>query len=198
MTFYSSLVGYLSFLGFLIAHIVLEEKETAFTWIDGVILCYTVAMVTEEMYQIATRKGKYLQTITNYIDDITLMCFIGHFVLKFVGMANDNLLVVRASEHVFAVAAALSCVRVLYYLQVGRKLGPIQIAFGEIAIEVMSFMTILGIVLVAFAVAISGAYGAGMHTPEFKNGNVSLPHLVRGLDENYCQRLNLISTFYVF
>jgi hypothetical protein len=181
VTFYSSLFGYLSFLVFLIAHIVLEVKDRTFTWIDVVIMVYTVAMVTEEIYQIATTKRKYLQTITNYIDDIMLICFIGHFVLKSIAMANDSVLLSRASEHIFALGAALACVRVLYYLQVFRKLGPIQIAFGEIAIDVVSFMAILGIVLAAFAVAISGVYGAGMHTPEFKDGNVSLPSLVRGL-----------------
>ena len=178
VTFYGSLTGYLSFLGFLIAHIVLDKTDTAFLWIDRIILLYTIAMVTEEIYQMVTQKKDYFKTITNYIDVIMSTCFIVYFVLKLVGTTHDNLLAFRVSEHVFALAAALSCVRVLYYLQVNRKLGPIQIAFGEIAIEVLSFMVILGIVLIAFGVAISGTYGAGMHTPEFKNGNVSLPHLV--------------------
>ena len=96
------------------------------------------------------------------------------------GSPTKNLLLMRISEHVFAVAAGVSFLRVLHYSQVSHKLGPIQISFIEITTEVVSFVVILGVVLVAFALALSGSYTAGIHTVDFKKGNISIPDHFNG------------------
>ena len=179
VTFYSNMIGYLTFLGFVILRIVHNTTETSLTWIEWIILSYIVAMLAEEIYQILTEKAMYLN-ITNILDWVIIISFGCFFAIRIIGSTTNNLLMLRVSEHVFAVAAGISFLRVLTYTQVSHKLGPIQIAFIEIAAEVLSFIIILGVVLVAFGVAISSVYNAGVHTEEFKNESIAFPQLVSG------------------
>ena len=136
-------------------------------------------MIAEEIYQISNEETSYLN-ITNVIDISIILLFCCFFILRIVGSPADNLLMMRISEHVFAVAAGVSFLRVLHYSQVSRKLGPIQISFIEISGEVVSFVVILGVILAAFAIALSGSYTAGAHTVDFKEGNVSVPDNFNG------------------
>lgn len=179
VTFYSSMIGYLAFLGFLIAHIMVDNTERNFTWIDWIILLYIAAMIADVFYEIVTRRGRYL-TITNVICVITTLLFGVYYFIRGYGSLNTDLKMLRISEHLFALAAGLSCLRLMYYLQFTPKLGPIKAALEEIITVVLSFMIILGIVLVSFGVTISGVYNAGIYTTEYRNGSISLPRLVEG------------------
>lgn len=171
--------GYMVFLGFLIAHFVVDKAERNFTWVDWVILLYVIAMLLEEAYQISFHRRRYL-TMSNMLCDVMLSCCVAYVVIRGYGSVSDSLLALRVSEHVFALAAALAFLRLMYYLQFTPKLGPIKTALEEIITVVLSFMIILGVILVAFGVALAGVYNAGMYTAEFKNGSISLPHLVGG------------------
>ncbi|XP_062518071.1 short transient receptor potential channel 4-like [Corticium candelabrum] len=174
------MIGYLIFLAFVIMRIAYYIAEPNLTWIDWVILLYVAAMIAEEIYQISNEQTSYFN-ITNVLDISIILLFSCFFVLRIVGSPAKNLLMMRISEHVFAVAAGISFLRVLHYSQVSRKLGPIQISFIEITTEVVSFVVILGVILVAFALALSGSYTAGVHTADFEKGNISVPHNFNGL-----------------
>lgn len=179
VTFSGSLIGYVIFLVFLTARIALGDNEGQFTWLDWVILVYIVAMVAEELYQIITRGLEYLG-VANILDDLVVILFCVFYVVRGLGSALDSLPVLRASEHVFAISAALAFLRILYYLQIHRRLGPIQVSFKEITTEVISFLVILGVFLLSFGIAISGVYNAGIYTDLYRNHNVSLPQKFRG------------------
>ena len=179
VTFCSDMIGYLIFLAFVIMRIAYYIAEPNLTWIDWVILLYVTAMIVEEIYQMSNEQTSYFN-ITNVVDISIILLFSCFFVLRIVGSPAKNLLMMRISEHVFAVAAGVSFLRVLHYSQVSRKLGPIQISFIEITTEVVSFVAILGVILVAFALALSGSYTAGIHTADFEKGNISVPHNFNG------------------
>ena len=216
--------SYLIFLGFVIAHIVKEDTENAFTWNEWIIVLYVVSLLLDEINQAyqayqayreyrkyqayreyrkcqTYRKNRAKQayqdyqdyqpyqahsfaltyvTFTNMVDNFKILCYCTFLVLRVIGTSNGDLSALRAAEHVFAVAAMLSCLRLLYYLQVNWQLGPILISITEVTKIVLVFIGILGVVLVAFSVAISGVYGAGVYTTEFKNGSISLPPPVQG------------------
>ena len=182
VTFYSCMVSYIVFLGLLTARIVEESPLQIFSWFDGVVLLYLPAMVVEEIYQITKNKEKrrYL-TIANGCDWAMILCFSIFYVIRVIGKATDNLTLYRVSEHFFAVAVALSFLRLLYFMQVNRKLGPILFSFTAILAEIVSFVSILGIMLIAFGIAVTVVYHAGVYTVEFQNGSIALPYLVRGL-----------------
>ena len=167
------------FLGLLIVHIVEDSPEHIFAWFDWILLLYVVAMVVEEIYQIIKHGRRYV-TITNGCDVAMIVCFCTFFLIRLFGNATDNLTMHRVSKHVFAVAVALSFLRLLYYMQVNHKLGPILFSFKAVWAEVASFVSILGIVLVAFGTALTVVYNAGVYTAEFQNGTISLPPLVSG------------------
>ena len=179
VTVVSYLVSYLVFLVFVIAHIVKEGAEKNVTWNERIILLYVTAMLLEEINQVISFGRNYV-TVTNVVDDFMILCYCTFLVMRGVGTANGDLILLRIAEHVFAVAAALSFLRLLYYLQVSRRLGPVLISITEVTTEVLSFLIILGIVWVAFSVAISGVFGAGVYTAEFQNGSISLPSSVQG------------------
>lgn len=179
VTFGGSLIGYVIFLGFLMARIILGDDEGEFSWLDWVILLYIVAMAAEELYQIITRGMAYCN-VTNVLDVGLIILFIAFYAFRAIGSASDNLLALRVSEHVFAVAAALAFVRVLYYLQIHHRLGPIQISFGEITTEVVSFLVILSVFLLSFGIAISGVYNAGIYTDLYMSQSVALPEKFTG------------------
>ena len=179
VTFCSDMIGYLIFLAFVITRIAYYTAEPNLTWIDWVILLYVTAMIAEEIYQISNKQTLYFN-ITNVLDISIILLFSCFFVLRIVGSPAKNLLMMRISEHVFAVAAGVSFLRVLHYSQVSRKLAPIQISFIEITTELVSFVVILGVILVAFALALSGSYIAGIHTADFEKGNISVPHNFNG------------------
>ena len=179
VTFYSSMVSYMVFLGLVIAHVTEDSPHRFFSLVDWILLLYVVAMVAEEVYQIKNQRRRYV-TVTNGCDVLMILCFFMFFVFRVIGFATDSLRLYRVSEYVFAVAAALSFLRLLHYIQVIRKLGPILFSFKAIYKEVVSFMTILVIMLFAFAIAVTVVYNGGVYTQEFQNGNISLPHLVSG------------------
>ena len=178
VTFYSCMATYMAFLGFVIAHVV-EDSPYHFAWFDWILLLYVIAMVAEELYQIKNQRSRYV-SFTNGCDVVMILCFGVFFMFRLIGNAIDSLSMYRASEHVFAVAAALSFLRLLYYLQVDHKLGPILLSFTAIWAEVVSFMTILGVVLFAFGSAVTVVYNASVYTAEIQNGSISVPELVRG------------------
>ena len=179
VTVFGYIFSYLLFLVFVIAHIVKEDTGKNFTWNEWIILVYVFSMLLDEINQAYSLGRKYI-TFTNVVDDFKILCYFVFLILRGIGTANDNLTVLRVAEHVFAMAAMLSCLRLLYYLQVNRRLGPILISITEVTTEVLSFIVILGIVLVAFSLAISGVYGAGVYTIEFRNGSISLPPPAHG------------------
>ena len=170
VTFGASLVGYVFFLAFLTARIATgsSSNEDIFSWLDWVILVYILAMVAEELYQIITRGREYLG-VTNVLDDVVTILFCMFYVVRGIGFVIDSLPVLRASEHIFAISAALAFMRVLYYMQVHRRLGPIQISFREITTEVVSFLVILGVFLLSFGIALSGVYNARIYTELYRN-----------------------------
>ena len=174
VTLCSDMIGYLIFLSFLITRIAYYTAEPNLTWIDWVIMLYITAMFAEEIYQLSNEQTSYFN-ITNVLDISIILLFCCFFILRIVGSPTQNFLVMRISEHAFAVAAGVAFIRVLHYLQVSRKLGPIQISFIQITAEIVSFVVILGVVLVAFALVLSGSYTAGVHTADFEKGNVSVP-----------------------
>jgi ankyrin repeat protein len=180
VTFYSSMVSYMVFLGLLIVHIVKDSPDKSFQWFDWVLLLYVAAMVVEEIYQIVIHKSRYL-SITNGCDVTMIACFCTFFLIRLFGNTTGSYTSLRISEHVFAVAVALSFLRLLYYMQVNHKLGPILFSFKAIWSEVVSFVSILGIVLVAFGTAMTAVYNAGVYTADFRNGTITLPPLVSGL-----------------
>ena len=179
VTVYGYLFSYFVFLGFVILHIVTDREKTNFTWNEWIILLYVISMVLNEINQLVSLGRKYV-TFTNFLDDFKILGFCIFLILRAIGTANRDLDVLRVAEHVFAVAAMLSFLRPLYYLPVNRKLGPMLISIREVTREVFLFIIILLIVLIAFSVAISGVYGAGVYTIEFQNGSISLPPLVHG------------------
>ena len=179
VTFFSCMVSYMVFLGLLIVHIVDESPRHVFRWFDWILLLYVVAMAVEEIYQIINDKWRYA-SITNACDIAMIVCFSTFFLVRLLEQASDDLTMRRVSEYVFAVAVGLSFLRLLYYMQVNHKLGPILISFKAIWAEVASFVLILGIVLVAFGTALAVVYNAGVYTADFQNGTISLPPLVSG------------------
>ena len=191
VTFYSSMATYMAFLGLLIAHVV-EDSPHHLSWFDWIVLLYVIAMAAEEIYQIKNQRSRYV-SFTNGCDVVMILFFIVFFILRLVGNATDSLSMCRASEHMFAVAAALSFLRLLYYMQVNHKLGPILFSFTAIWAEVVSFMAILGVVLFAFGIAVTVVYNAGVYTVEFQNGSISVPHLVR--ESVSCCRFTLIYSY---
>jgi ankyrin repeat protein len=182
VTFGSSLVGYLFFLAFLAARIATGSKnnEDIFSWLDWVILVYILAMVAEELYQIITRRREYLG-VTNILDDLVTILFCVFYVTRGIGFVADSLPILRASEHIFAISASLAFVRVLYYMQVHRRLGPIQISFREITTEVVSFLIILAVFLLSFSIALSGVYNARIYTELYRNQSDTSGHTSQGL-----------------
>ena len=179
VTFYSSMVSYMAFLGLLFAHAVEHSPHQTLSWPDCILLVYIVAMGAEELYQMKHQGLGYV-TVTNICDLLMVMFFIAFFIFRVIGDAIDSLVMYRVAEYVFAVLAAMSFLRLLYYIQVIRKLGPILFSFKAITTEVVSFMTILLVMFYAFGIAVTVVYKAGIYTQEFQNGNISLPHLVRG------------------
>ena len=125
-------------------------------------------------------KHRYV-TITNGCDCAMILCFGTYLILRVIGNATDNLQAYRFSEGIFAVAVALSFLRLLYYMQVNHNLGPILFSFKAIWAEVVSFMAILGVVLLAFGAAVTVVYNGGVYTDQFQNGGIYLPPEVRGL-----------------
>jgi ankyrin repeat protein len=180
VTVFSYIISYLLFVVFVIMHIVKEDTGKDFTWNEWIILVYVLSMLLDEINQACSFGRKYL-TFTNIADDFKILCYLASLILQGIGTANDNLTVLRVAQHVFAMAAMLSCLRLLYYLQVNRRLGPIIISITEVVTDVLLFIVILGIVLVAFAVGITGVFAAGVYTTEFRNGSISLPAPVHGL-----------------
>jgi hypothetical protein len=180
VTYYCNMVSYMAFLGLLIAHVIEDSPHPFFSWSDWILLLYVVAMVAEEIYQMK-RQGRLYVTAANGFDVLMIIFLFMFFVFRIVGHAKDDLEMYRASEHMFAVAAALSFLRLLFYVQVIRKLGPILISFKKIYKEVVSFTIILFIVLFAFAIALTVVYNSGVYTQEFQNGNISLPYFVSGI-----------------
>jgi ankyrin repeat protein len=164
-------ISYLVFLGFVISHIVQENVENIYAWNELVILLYVVSILLEETHQ-AYAFGRNYLTLPNLADDLKILFYCTFFVLRWIGMKNDDLGVLRFSEYVFAVAAMLSFFRLLYYLQINRHLGPILVSLAEIWSEVMSFLVLLGIVLISFAVALSGVYRAGVFYTTELEGNI--------------------------
>lgn len=178
MTFCSSMVSYIGFLALLIARIVWTEDspQKNISWFEWVLLLYVLAMLAEEFYQALKHKIRYL-TITNGCDCFMILCFATYLILRAVASSTDDLKVLRVSEAIFAVAVALSFLRLLYYMQVNYKLGPILFSFKAIWAEVVSFMAILGVVLVAFGTAVAVVYNGGVYADDFQY----VPPEVRGL-----------------
>jgi hypothetical protein len=181
VTVFGYFVSYLLFLVFVIAHIVKEDIEKTFTWNEWIIMVYVISMSLDEINQVCSFGLKKYVTFTNIVDDCKILCYIVFLILRGIGTANDDLTMLRVAEHIFALAAMMSCLRLLYYLQVNRRLGPILISITEMIAEVLLFIVILGVILFAFALAISGVYGAGVYTTEFKNDSISLPPPARGV-----------------
>jgi ankyrin repeat protein len=185
VTFYSSLLGYLTFVSFLMVHVI-ESNTEEFIWIDWILLVYILAMVAEKVYPFRQPKrisvgSLDMFTFFNFVDILVISGLVAFLIIRSNWCSSSNLYMCQVSEYIYAVAITLAFVRVLYYLQIHYGVGPILVSFREILLQVVAFSVIMTVVLVAFAICISVVFHAGTYTTEFKDGKISLPPLFKGI-----------------
>ena len=164
VTWYANAVGYLGFVGILIARSSTVEKEDSMTILDWIVIVYVVALVCQELRQIIIERRQYLRRPSNWFDMVTLLTLVVGYAVRHEGFARGKLTAVQASEFILGFATIFACLRLLSYVKLHQRIGPILISFGSITRDVIYFLVIFGVFLLAFSAGIAGIFRGSLYS----------------------------------
>ncbi|XP_065835149.1 uncharacterized protein [Oscarella lobularis] len=177
VTWYANAVGYLGFVGILIARSSTVEKEDSMTILDWIVIVYVVALVCQELRQIIIERRQYLRRPSNWFDMVTLLTLVVGYAVRHEGFARGKLTAVQASEFILGFATIFACLRLLSYVKLHQRIGPILISFGSITRDVIYFLVIFGVFLLAFSAGIAGIFRGSLYSETMEPA----PRAVHGL-----------------
>ena len=184
--YYADALSYYVFVFLLlVGAFTLQFTERSVHAVEWLILFYLLGFIHNEL-QSLWREGFhfYFSTLGRKRFAIALILFIVFFAVRFAGIygnMSSSSTVLRVSNHILAPPTLLAGTRLLQYLRVHPKLGPIQGSFSKLQQESLLFLVILSIYLVAFATALANVYGATRFAEvnETATGDVQCPAIDR-------------------
>lgn len=143
---------------------------------DYMIMVFLVGFVLKEAGELK-KQGviAYFSSGKNLLDVTMLVLFGLSYTIRIVNvvMHHDQILPSaikasarsgRMSSHAFALGTLVAVLQVLGFLQSVYTIGPILASFRKIFRATLSFLAILAVFLVAFAVALTNIYAANFYT----------------------------------
>lgn len=162
-------IGYFVFVVLVIAVAAVGVSSHSITGLEWIIFVYVIAFAVEEVVEIRrTSPRRYIKKWTNWFDIGMLLLYILYFILRFDSVSKKDELSMKVAHHFFGVAAFVTCLRFLYYVQLYQKIGIVQISFSKVIPETVNFLVVLAIFLLAFSVWITAVQNGATY---------SLPHL---------------------
>eukprot|EP00118_Oscarella_pearsei_P022079 m.251954 g.251954 ORF g.251954 m.251954 type:complete len:986 (+) comp40340_c0_seq2:122-3079(+) len=187
IAFTANFLSYTSFIGLLIAAVIYNKEvdRTALSTIDWLVLVFVAGFIMQEVVQFIhmRRKGKttsYFKSMDNMIDSFILLIFVAYYLLLFIGFYVDDVnsfQLVRASYHLFGFASLGCCVRILSYLRIHRVLGPVELSFIGMLQLFFTFLVMLLIFMLGFALAIASIYQAVPDSPGAPANSTAPKHI---------------------
>ncbi|ESO93554.1 hypothetical protein LOTGIDRAFT_161660 [Lottia gigantea] len=170
--FYLNVLTYLVFLGLYSFHLLISFNRT-FTILEGVLCGWVVTIFVEEIRQMSSKTGRvivkssrtkvitsnatsvgskfrtYFTDYWNILDLMTIFLFAFGIILRFI--PNDT---------TFEIARVSLCLnlisfyfRILHIFSVNKQLGPKLVMIRRMVQDLMSFVVILAVFIIAYAVA---------------------------------------------
>ncbi|EGD79507.1 hypothetical protein PTSG_10078 [Salpingoeca rosetta] len=155
-----------SFILFLVLLIVAstEDSHVVPNGVELALGAWVIALIIQEAREIYQTPSRiYLASVWNWLDITNQLLYLAVIVMRVVLYADrnsrddsDDLLF--ASNVTLALAALLSCIRFLNVLEVHHLLGPLQISIRQIISDLVVFLAILLVFMLAFAVALTKVF----------------------------------------
>ena len=169
-------LAYLLFTGFIVTCvynpiIVPDELRNNFQWYDKVLLVLTGSFILQDVYSLRTsminKRGTtfWFWKVYDFLVELTLT---GAFIVRWMMGARhecpdeecdqetleERLPYDNISICMFAVASIMACTRLLYWVQLHDRMGPIIIQLSRVIIDVIAFIFVLVILLLSFTMAL--------------------------------------------
>jgi hypothetical protein len=182
--YYAEAISYFSFICLLLAEgITFRSTDHLIEMhdLEWFIVIYILALIHNDI-QTCWREGFsfYLSRTGQKRFAIALILFVVTFTVRIVAVHISSVTAFRISSYLLVTPTLLAFTRVLQYLSVHSRLGPIQGSFSKLQQESILFVTILFVYLVAFATAINNVFeatrlvndGSNKPSSEIANGTV--------------------------
>jgi hypothetical protein len=202
VTFLGSVLSYVAFLVLLITKVTLDAEKSRcddleigngcrLSYLDWILFAFVVGLIVQEASKMLSLGFTvYIRCFSNVFDLVMMFLFVAYYLLEMVGFYSNvdisaRYQLVRLSYHVLGLAALMSCLRLLSYLQAHSMLGPIHLSFMGISLDVVMFLIILGTFLTGFSLSVTSIYSARLYSPGAPP-NATEPYEVGRYKNNNC------------
>ncbi len=150
------------------------SSDNGFTWYHKILLLYSVSMLFQDTYSYFVLKAiSHFFNYWRFFDLMQHVLLFTSLLLRlvmvtcfpcdqqeetFVFVCDDDIISTRAlletlSTSLFAVAAVNSGMRLLYFMQMHDRLGPIIINLSRVMLDIMTMLTVYVLMVLAFSTA---------------------------------------------
>ncbi|XP_048236497.1 transient receptor potential cation channel subfamily M member-like 2 isoform X3 [Haliotis rufescens] len=151
-----NVVSYLLFLG-IYSYILLIQFNKTFSVLEGILIFWVFTIMVEECRQIVANNAtsiksklySYFTDSWNILDIITIVLFTTGMILRFI--PNDESF--NAARVVLSINLISFFFRILHIFSVNKQLGPKLVMIRRMIDDLMSFVVILMVFIVAYAIA---------------------------------------------
>lgn len=159
----ANFVSYSSFVFLLLIDALnLDRVESTLDGLLWLMFLFVVGLLLREVRSVLSLDMRfYFSGLDHKLDIAMLFLFLAFFALRataFFTTDVPNSRLLRASCYLLGSATIIACLRFLRYFSVHPIIGPVQKAFSKIVEEVLLFLVILAVFLVAFATGITNVY----------------------------------------
>ena len=166
----------------------IDSKTTAgihdprtFVNTDFIVFAFLAGFVLKEAGELkAQGVAHYFSSWKNWLDVLMIVLFAIKFSINIVNVVlyggetfpsalKSTSSTQRVASHAYAFACLVAVLRLLGYLQSIHSIGPVLISFKKIIKSTLSFIVILALCLLGFAMAITNVYAANIYTVDFDN-----------------------------
>eukprot|EP00736_Rhodelphis_marinus_P008717 Rmarinus@m.29660 len=142
-------LSYFAFLVFFtgVCLIDFDYEISLFEWIVGI---WTLALCLEEIIELASTGWRaYVADMWNFFDTGMLILFGCYCLTRYIGDPS-------LAKYFINTSAVFFYLRVLQFMSVNRKIGPLIISMQKMMGDIMSFMFVIVLFILGFGIAIQG------------------------------------------
>ena len=161
----------ISLILFVVLMVVVIHKGSSmshFTSTEAIMCLFLFGSVETEICQLRRLKRKRyfnFDSFKKWMDIAVVNLLTIYFLLRLVVVASDGhhqyrSHLQRAAVHLLGFIGLIACVRIMTFWQAHSILGPIQISFRRVAIDVAKFLVILAVFLFGFSVCVAAIYSS--------------------------------------
>ncbi|XP_068711399.1 transient receptor potential cation channel subfamily M member 2-like [Montipora foliosa] len=135
-------------------------------WEEYLIFIYFCSIVLSEYQQYKSSRSKYFKDMWNYIDVLVLIIYLFILVMRLVvviqGGEHFNNRLLEIASYLYGFNTLLLILRFSSFVGLNSTVGPLQLAFFRMCVDLFIILIQFVFIIAAFSVAITKCHTAGM------------------------------------